>query len=112
MRGIGVLGGVELPQVFKAGTVVDDLPRLRASGFMRAVVHDGRAGVDGSYDSARVGKIQAVMRHHVKIHRAYGIDGTHKGHFFCAGEVGEIEKAELVEGNQNADGTGRWISCG
>jgi len=38
---------VEHPEVFKAGALVDGLPGFRAAGFVRAVVHDGDAGMDG-----------------------------------------------------------------
>jgi len=44
--GVRVFRGVELPEVFEAGTFMDGLPGFRTAGLVRAVVHDGYARVD------------------------------------------------------------------
>ncbi len=46
VRGVGVFGGVQHPQVCKAGTFMHGLPGFGAAGLVRAVVHDGHAGMN------------------------------------------------------------------
>ena len=102
--GVRVFSGVELPEVFKAGAVMDSLPGFRAAGLVSAVVHDGYARTDGIDNGAGVGEIHAVMGDQIEVDRADGVAGTHESDFLGGGEVAEIEEAEFAEGDQDACG--------
>ena len=58
VRGVGALGGVEHVEVFKAGAVMDGLPCFGTAGLVRAVVHDGDAGMNGIDEGAGVGEVE------------------------------------------------------
>ena len=55
------------------------LPRLGAAGLVRAVVHDGHAGMDGIDECPRVGQVEAVMVDEIKIHVPIRLSGQTSG---------------------------------
>jgi len=67
VSGVRAFGGVEHIEILKAGAFVDGLPGLRAAGFVRAVVHDGYAGVNGIDEGLGVGEIEAVVVDEIEI---------------------------------------------
>jgi len=100
--GIGVFGGVEHPQVFKAGALMDGLPGFRTTGFVGSVVHDGDAGMDCIDEGLGVGEVEAVMVDEIEIDRADEIIGADERDLFGLGEVAEIEEAEFAVGEEDA----------
>jgi hypothetical protein len=55
-----------------------------------------------STKALRVGEVEAVMVDEIEVDRADEIDGADERDFLGLGEVAEIEKAELAEGDENA----------
>jgi hypothetical protein len=104
--GVRVFGGVEHPEIFEAGTFVDGLPGLGATGFVGAVVHDGDAGVNGVDKGAGVGQVKTVVVDEIEIDSTDEIGGTDEGNLFGLGEVAEVEKAELAVSEQDAGRAG------
>ena len=85
---------------------MDGLPGLGAAGLVGAVVHDGDAGVNGVYDGAGVGEIEAVVGGEIEVDLRDGIVGADEGDLLVLGEVAEIEEAEAAKGDEEADGAG------
>ena len=104
--GVRAFGGVQHPQVEEAGAFVHGLPGFGAAGFVRAVIHDGDAGMNGVDECLRVGEIHAVMVDEIEAHVTEGIVGADERNLFGLGEVAEIEKAECAEANEDAGGAG------
>ena len=78
------------------------LPRLGTAGLVRTVVHDGHAGMDGVDKGARVGEVETVMVHEIKIDVSDEVVGADQRNLFGLREIAEIEKAEFAEANKNS----------
>jgi hypothetical protein len=104
--GVRAFGGVEHPEIFKAGAFVDGLPGLRAAGFVGTVVHDGDARVDGVDEGAGVGQVEAVVVDEIEIDCADEVGRADERNLFGLGEVAEVEKAELAVSEQEAGRAG------
>ena len=85
--GVGALGGVKHVKVFEAGAVVDGLPCLGHSGFVRAVVHYGHARMNRIDEGAGVGEIHTVMVDKIEINRRNGVVGADECDLFGARQV-------------------------
>ena len=67
VSGVRSFGGVEHPEIFEAGALMNGLPSLRAAGFVCAVVHNGDARMDGVDEGAGVGQVEAVVIDEIEI---------------------------------------------
>ena len=85
VRGIGIFGGMQHPEIFEAGTFMHGLPGFRTAGLVRAVVHDGYAGMDGVDEGFGVGEIKAVVVDEIEVDGADQIVGADEGDFLGFG---------------------------
>ena len=85
---------------------MDGLPGFRAARLVRAVVHDGYAGMDGIDEGFGVGQVESVVVDQIEVDRADEIVRADEGNFLGLGQVAEIQEAEIAEGDKDAGSAG------